>query len=75
MPRYFCNGALQRLRVAILHSHVQCHHVGLTPSHRACLQQDCGDPGFDRVVLEELVEAWGGTGLAMVGDARQRLAR
>ena len=42
---------------------------------RACLQQDSGDPGFDRAVLEDLVEAWGETGLPMVEDARQRLAR
>ena len=42
---------------------------------RACLQQDSGDPEFDRAVLEELLEAWGGTGLAMVEDARIRLAR
>ncbi|HEX6883524.1 MAG TPA: protein kinase [Planctomycetota bacterium] len=42
---------------------------------RACLQQDRGDPDFDRAALAELVEAWGATDLELVADARRRLAR
>ncbi len=42
---------------------------------RACLQQDSGDPSFDRAELEQLVEAWGGTGLETIEDARRRLER
>ena len=42
---------------------------------RACLLQDLDDPGFDRAVLEELVEAWGDTRLPVVEEARRRLER
>jgi hypothetical protein len=42
---------------------------------RAFLLQDLGDPGFDREILEELVEAWGDTGLPVVPEAVNRLER
>jgi tetratricopeptide (TPR) repeat protein len=42
---------------------------------RQCLLQDLGDPAFDRGVLEERFEAWRTTGLPLVEDLRQRLAR